>query len=338
MDSGSDGSWMLREKMCTTRASCGSLSDARTWCTRSASVLKASGLSASKDWRLRPMSTFSSSSRSTLLKNPLRKSVARMCRVATSSSLRVATASEGQTMSSAMTLLLMSSSCGRMSSVKPRSRYVRKLSVFTWQATNSRYLVRCSLCAICGAWSFSACIISGISAGMLCWMYRGYSWNSSITISGHSVSTLQDSVLCSSLDTLCAFSSFTCAPPFCAAPPCCARAAAAAAAADAAAAAATCWSWLDPPGALGLPCAADAAAARAADAGATAAAAGPLCCEVAPPPAMSCMRDAAAPAAACEAPEDAPPAADEPAVGEDDALLAFAEGLKTRLTLCGSFW
>ena len=33
-----------------------------------------------------------------------------------------------------------------------------------------------------------------MSEGMVVWMYRGYSWKSSITISGHSVNTLNDSV------------------------------------------------------------------------------------------------------------------------------------------------
>eukprot|EP00967_Tisochrysis_lutea_P102232 scaffold153799_cov29-Tisochrysis_lutea.AAC.15 len=33
-----------------------------------------------------------------------------------------------------------------------------------------------------------------MSCGMVVWIYRGYSWKSSITINGHSVSTLNDSV------------------------------------------------------------------------------------------------------------------------------------------------
>ena len=40
----------------------------------------------------------------------------------------------------------------------------------------------------------SAVIIFGIRFGMFSWMYFGYSWKSSITIRGHSVRTLKDSL------------------------------------------------------------------------------------------------------------------------------------------------
>jgi hypothetical protein len=135
---GSDGSWMLREKRCRMRLSCGSVSLERTWCTRSASVEYASGRSTACDARSVPTSTFSTSSISMWAKNPRLKSVARMWRVATSSSLRVATVPAGHASSSAITAFEMASSNGFMSLVKPRRRYVKKESVFTWQANSSR--------------------------------------------------------------------------------------------------------------------------------------------------------------------------------------------------------
>ncbi len=52
--------------------------------------------------------------------------------VATSRSLRVAPASEGQAASKLNTAEATASSCGRIRSANPRKRYVRKDSVLTF--------------------------------------------------------------------------------------------------------------------------------------------------------------------------------------------------------------
>ena len=124
-----------------------------------------------------PMSTFSSSNTSTWLKKPARKSVARMCRVATSMSLRIASESGGHVSSSWITHLGIDSWNGRMKSANARSRYVRKESVLTCAAMKSVPTRRERCCATasagCCGRSASVWTISGMRLGMVVWMYRG---------------------------------------------------------------------------------------------------------------------------------------------------------------------
>ena len=106
------------------------------------------------------------------MEKPFRNSVARMCRVATKSSLRLLTASLGQFLRSWITQLARLSWYSFMRSAKPRRTYVRNDNVLTWAAMKSWYTPRCALVPI-GAVSRSARIMSGIRLPMLASTYCG---------------------------------------------------------------------------------------------------------------------------------------------------------------------
>ena len=87
--------------------------------------------------------------------------------------MRIATDSCGHVRRSWITHFGIDSWYGRMNSANARSRYVRKESVLTCAAMKSVHASRLRWAARIGGWSASVCTISGMSCGIVTWMYRG---------------------------------------------------------------------------------------------------------------------------------------------------------------------
>ena len=158
---------------------CFSFNLLRTWCTRSAIVEYARGRNVLSGSCPLPRKTFSFNNSFTKGKNALRKSVARICLVATNSSFRTVVALLGQALNKYTTASAICLLCGFMDLANDLRRYVKNDRVFIWHPTISSNLdlyFECDVCVVNGGiFCCIAAIIFGIKSPIFSRVCVGWS-------------------------------------------------------------------------------------------------------------------------------------------------------------------